>query len=73
LSRGHSCDPFSLTRCARGQASLFSEPLNPVAQQAQKKVPVPKGLDLDTPINQAPESEDEEEGERALPQPTAPD
>jgi AP-3 complex subunit delta-1 len=34
--------------------------LNPVAPKAQKKVPVPEGLDLDAWINEPPsESEDE--------------
>lgn len=38
-------------------ASLFDEPLNPVAPKAQKKVPVPEGLDLDEWINEQPEVE----------------
>ncbi|XP_018320785.1 AP-3 complex subunit delta isoform X2 [Agrilus planipennis] len=44
--------------------SLFSGELNPVAPKAQKKVPVPEGLDLDEWINEPPgesESESEEE------------
>jgi AP-3 complex subunit delta-1 len=47
--------------------SLFSLEFNPVAPKAQKKVPVPEGLDLDTWINEplpeseSTESEDEEE------------
>ena len=47
---------------------LFSERLNPVNPKAQKKVPVPKGLDLNQPIHdgwevdsEASESEDESE------------
>eukprot|EP01111_Echinosteliopsis_oligospora_P001434 TRINITY_DN1216_c0_g1_i3.p1 TRINITY_DN1216_c0_g1~~TRINITY_DN1216_c0_g1_i3.p1 ORF type:complete len:1244 (-),score=342.48 TRINITY_DN1216_c0_g1_i3:2933-6664(-) len=41
-------------------ASLFfEEQLNPVAPRAQKKVPIPEGLDLNTPINE-PEAEEEE-------------
>jgi len=45
-------------------ASAFSSELNPVASKAQKKVPVPEGLDLDAWINDPPsESEDEEEDE----------
>ncbi|KYO36010.1 AP-3 complex subunit delta-1 [Alligator mississippiensis] len=42
--------------------ALFAGELNPVAPKAQKKVPVPEGLDLDTWINEPPsdsESEDE--------------
>lgn len=35
-------------------ASLFDEPLNPVAPKAQKKVPIPEGLDLDEWINEPP-------------------
>ena len=34
---------------------FFSGDLNPVAQKAQKKVPVPEGLDLDAWINEPPE------------------
>uniref|UniRef100_A0A8D2DMC9 AP-3 complex subunit delta-1 n=1 Tax=Sciurus vulgaris TaxID=55149 RepID=A0A8D2DMC9_SCIVU len=43
-------------------SALFAGELNPVAPKAQKKVPVPEGLDLDTWINEPPsdsESEDE--------------
>nr|XP_023653719.1 AP-3 complex subunit delta-1-like isoform X2 [Paramormyrops kingsleyae] len=42
--------------------ALFAGELNPVAPKAQKKVPVPEGLDLDAWINDPPsepESEDE--------------
>nr|XP_033810501.1 AP-3 complex subunit delta-1 isoform X2 [Geotrypetes seraphini] len=42
--------------------ALFTGELNPVAPKAQKKVPVPDGLDLDAWINEPPsdnESEDE--------------
>uniref|UniRef100_A0A8C0JEQ0 AP-3 complex subunit delta-1 n=1 Tax=Chelonoidis abingdonii TaxID=106734 RepID=A0A8C0JEQ0_CHEAB len=42
--------------------ALFAGELNPVAPKAQKKVPVPEGLDLDVWINEPPsdsESEDE--------------
>ncbi|XP_029469769.1 AP-3 complex subunit delta-1 [Rhinatrema bivittatum] len=42
--------------------ALFAGELNPVAPKAQKKVPVPDGLDLDAWINEPPsdsESEDE--------------
>ncbi|XP_022244281.1 AP-3 complex subunit delta-1-like [Limulus polyphemus] len=42
--------------------ALFSGELNPVAPKAQKKVPVPEGLDLDQWINEPPsESSSEEE------------
>ncbi|XP_062966541.1 AP-3 complex subunit delta-1 isoform X2 [Cynocephalus volans] len=43
-------------------SALFAGELNPVAPKAQKKVPVPVGLDLDAWINEPPsdsESEDE--------------
>ena len=42
---------------------FFSGDLNPVASKAQKKVPVPDGLDLDAWINEpvVSESEDSEE------------
>lgn len=39
-------------------SSLFADPLNPVAPKAQKKVPIPEGLDLDSWINE-PEEEEE--------------
>eukprot|EP01116_Phalansterium_solitarium_P008891 TRINITY_DN2285_c0_g1_i3.p1 TRINITY_DN2285_c0_g1~~TRINITY_DN2285_c0_g1_i3.p1 ORF type:complete len:654 (+),score=298.43 TRINITY_DN2285_c0_g1_i3:110-2071(+) len=39
-------------------AGLFDEPLNPVAPKAQKKVPLPEGLNLDEHINE-PESDDD--------------
>ncbi|EDQ84380.1 uncharacterized protein MONBRDRAFT_30296 [Monosiga brevicollis MX1] len=38
---------------------LFAEELNPVAPKAQRKVPVPEGLDLDEWINTPPASDDE--------------
>lgn len=44
--------------------NLFSGDLNPVAPKAQRKVPVPEGLDLDSWINEEPrvsmESDDED-------------
>ncbi|KAI0240347.1 AP-3 complex subunit delta-1 [Lamellibrachia satsuma] len=40
-------------------ALLFVGELNPVAPKAQKKVPVPDGLDLDAWINEPPPEEDE--------------
>uniref|UniRef100_A0A6Q2YS28 AP-3 complex subunit delta-1 n=1 Tax=Esox lucius TaxID=8010 RepID=A0A6Q2YS28_ESOLU len=45
--------------------ALFAGELNPVAPKAQKKVPVPEGLDLDAWINEPPsESESEDEGRK---------
>ncbi|KTG02873.1 hypothetical protein cypCar_00043237, partial [Cyprinus carpio] len=42
--------------------ALFAGELNPVAPKAQKKVPIPEGLDLDAWINEPPsESESEDE------------
>lgn len=43
--------------------SLFSGDLNPVAVKAQKKVPVPDGLDLDKWINEPVVEEDSESAE----------
>ena len=43
---------------------FYAGELNPVAAKAQKKVPVPEGLDLEAWINEPPlESEDEAEEE----------
>ncbi|XP_016790115.1 AP-3 complex subunit delta-1 isoform X3 [Pan troglodytes] len=44
-------------------SALFAGELNPVAPKAQKKVPVPEGLDLDAWINE-PLSDSESEDER---------
>uniref|UniRef100_A0A8K9X2T1 AP-3 complex subunit delta-1 n=1 Tax=Oncorhynchus mykiss TaxID=8022 RepID=A0A8K9X2T1_ONCMY len=45
--------------------ALFAGELNPVAPKAQKKVPVPEGLDLDAWINEPPSgSESEDEGRK---------
>ena len=44
-------------------AGLFDGELNPVAAKAQRKVPVPEGLDLDEWINSPPASDDEAEPE----------
>ncbi|KAK2502389.1 hypothetical protein MC885_019570, partial [Smutsia gigantea] len=44
-------------------SGLFAGELNPVAPKAQKKVPVPEGLDLDAWINEPP-SDSESEGEK---------
>ncbi|XP_075250046.1 AP-3 complex subunit delta-1-like isoform X2 [Convolutriloba macropyga] len=40
---------------------LFAEDLNPVAPRAQRKVPVPEGLDLDEWINAPPSSSEEDD------------
>merc|ERR1712137_946402 len=40
---------------------LFAEPLNPVAEKAQRKVPVPEGLDLDAQIHTPPVSDSEDD------------
>uniref|UniRef100_A0A8C7JP63 AP-3 complex subunit delta-1 n=1 Tax=Oncorhynchus kisutch TaxID=8019 RepID=A0A8C7JP63_ONCKI len=46
--------------------ALFAGELNPVAPKAQKKVPVPEGLDLDVWINEPPSgSESEDEGRKS--------
>ena len=42
---------------------FFSGELNPVAPKAQKKVPIPEGLDLDAWINEPPEESEESEDE----------
>nr|XP_019599514.1 PREDICTED: AP-3 complex subunit delta-1 isoform X3 [Rhinolophus sinicus] len=48
-------------------SALFAGELNPVAPKAQKKVPVPEGLDLDTWINEPPpDSESEDEMPKAI-------
>ncbi|BFY99699.1 hypothetical protein BsWGS_02740 [Bradybaena similaris] len=41
--------------------NLYAGELNPVAPKAQKKVPVPEGLDLDKWINEAPDDSSDEE------------
>ena len=51
-------------------AELFAEPLNPVAEKAQRKVPLPPGLDLDQQINTPPPSDSESEDEFATSAPT---
>ena len=43
--------------------SLFEGELNPVAPKAQKKVPVPEGLDLDEWINEPPSDLEEDTNE----------
>ncbi|XP_038187100.1 AP-3 complex subunit delta-1 isoform X1 [Arvicola amphibius] len=48
-------------------SALFTGELNPVAPKAQKKVPVPEGLDLDAWINEPPsDSESEDEKPKAI-------
>ena len=42
-------------------AVFFDGELNPVAQKAQKKVPVPEGLNLDAWINEPPSESGESE------------
>ena len=58
--------------------ALYAGELNPVAPQAQKKVPVPEGLDLDAWINEPvvekqesseEEDSDEEEKDRKVQSP----
>ena len=51
-------------------AELFVEPLNPVAEKAQRKVPLPPGLDLDEQIHTPPPSDSESEDEFATSAPT---
>ncbi|XP_018418675.1 PREDICTED: AP-3 complex subunit delta-1 isoform X3 [Nanorana parkeri] len=47
--------------------ALFAGELNPVAPKAQKKVPIPEGLDLDGWINEPPsDSESEDEKPKAI-------
>ncbi|XP_013390011.1 AP-3 complex subunit delta-1-like isoform X2 [Lingula anatina] len=54
-------------KVAEEVSALFAGELNPVAPKAQKKVPVPEGLDLDKWINDPPsESSEEEESSSAL-------
>lgn len=44
-------------------AMLYAGELNPVGPKAQKKVPVPEGLDLDAWINEPPPEEEEDMSE----------
>ncbi|CAG0900344.1 unnamed protein product, partial [Darwinula stevensoni] len=48
-------------KVAKDLAFLFAGDLNPVAPKAQRKVPVPEGLDLDAWINEPPPVESEED------------
>ena len=43
--------------------TFFAGELNPVAPKAQRKVPVPEGLDLDAWINEPEEEEEDEDSE----------
>lgn len=43
-------EPFEVPAIATDLASLFSGDLNPVAPKAQKRVPIPDGLDLEEPF-----------------------
>ncbi|ESN98976.1 hypothetical protein HELRODRAFT_107104 [Helobdella robusta] len=43
---------------------LFNGELNPVAPKAQRKVPIPAGLDLDNWINDPPSESSEDEGQK---------
>merc|ERR1719445_2878597 len=43
--------------------TFFAGELNPVGPKAQKKVPVPEGLDLDAWINEPEEEEESDEDE----------
>lgn len=57
--------PLGAIEIVQEMAVLFAGDLNPVAPKAQKKVPLPEGLDLDAWINPPPaessESSDEEQ------------
>ncbi|XP_057298672.1 AP-3 complex subunit delta-1-like isoform X2 [Hydractinia symbiolongicarpus] len=54
-------------RCAQDVSALFAEELLPVAPTAQKKVPVPEGLDLDKWINEPPSESEESDEEDEKP------
>lgn len=57
--------PISAIEIVQEMAVLFAGDLNPVAPKAQKKVPIPDGLDLDAWINPPPaESSDSSEDEQ---------
>ncbi|VDI68190.1 AP-3 complex subunit delta [Mytilus galloprovincialis] len=53
------------TKVGEEVVALFSGALNPVAERAQKKVPVPEGLDLDKWINRPPAESSDDEPVRA--------
>ncbi|XP_031566631.1 AP-3 complex subunit delta-1-like [Actinia tenebrosa] len=50
-------------QCSEEVNALFVGELNPVAAKAQKKVPIPEGLDLDKWINEPPKESSEEEND----------
>ncbi|KAL4235570.1 AP-3 complex subunit delta-1 [Mactra antiquata] len=54
----------SVTGIAEEITALFAGELNPVAPKAQKKVPVPEGLDLDAWINEPPSDSSDDEDSR---------
>lgn len=57
--------PIEAIEIVQEMAMLFAGDLNPVAPKAQKKVPVPEGLNLDDWINQASsDSSESSEGEQ---------
>ncbi|KAH7723145.1 AP-3 complex subunit delta-1-like protein [Aphelenchoides avenae] len=64
----------SREKMAEAVAELFDGELNPVSSKAQRRVPVPEGLDLDAWINEPePETEPESESEPEQPHfPTMP-
>lgn len=58
--------PISAIEIVQEMAVLFAGDLNPVAPKAQKKVPLPDGLDLDAwinppPVDESSESSDDEQ------------
>ena len=46
---------------AEDLSALYGGELNPVGPKAQKKVPLPEGLDLDAWINEPPPPEEEDD------------
>jgi hypothetical protein len=51
----HLESPSDISRVANDLHDIFfSNPLNPVAPKAQKRVPIPEGLDLDNWIHEPP-------------------
>lgn len=55
----------TLSGIAEEITTLFAGELNPVAAKAQKKVPVPEGLDLDSWINEPPSDSSDDDSRRA--------
>jgi len=56
----------NISRIAAVLTSLFAEPLKPVNAKAQRKVPIPSGLNLDVWINPAEETADIEDRRSAF-------